>query len=512
MSPRAFSMTPLALTFLSAPSIAFADLTAQDVWDDFQNYLTSFGYEISGTETQSGDVLTVTNVLMTLPMTQEGLEGSTDVEIPEMVFSGQSDGTVVVDIAPNTSITQVTKPEFGDELRMSMDYVQEGFEMSASGSPDNIAYAYSAERAVATITELMTEGSDLMSSDNAKMEFVLSGMAGTSGMQLGETRIYEQMITADELAYEVVIDDPEGDGTVNLKGMINDLSMDGDGVLPIDGTDVADISAMLSDGFEVDGSFNFGGGQMAMAFTAPDGSGAVNTASTGGLVRVKMSGDGLGYTIENRNQQVTMTLPDVPFPVNFSMAQSVVDLLVPVQKSDEAQDVDLTLKLDDFAMADQLWALFDPTATLPRDPADLTIDLSGKALVLFDFLDPEQMATLEETGAMPGEFQSVTINEVLLNVAGAKLTGSGSFDLDNSDTQTFGGIPRPTGSMDVALEGANGLIDNLVAIGLLPEDQAMGARMMMGLFAVPGEGEDTLTSKIEINQEGHVLANGQRIQ
>ena len=39
----------------------------------------------------------------------------------------------------------------------------------------------------------------------------------------------------------------------------------------------------------------------------------------------------------------------------------------------------------------------------------------------------------------------------------------------------------------------------------------MGARMMMGLFAVPGEGEDTLKSKIEVNDEGHVLANGQRL-
>jgi hypothetical protein len=55
-------------------------------------------------------------------------------------------------------------------------------------------------------------------------------------------------------------------------------------------------------------------------------------------------------------------------------------------------------------------------------------------------------------------------------------------------------------------------LDKLVLMGLLPEEQAMGARMMMGLFAVPGGAEDTLTSKIEINDEGHVLANGQRIQ
>lgn len=40
----------------------------------------------------------------------------------------------------------------------------------------------------------------------------------------------------------------------------------------------------------------------------------------------------------------------------------------------------------------------------------------------------------------------------------------------------------------------------------------MGARMMMGMLAVPGEAEDTLTSKIEISEDGQIHANGQRIK
>ena len=35
--------------------------------------------------------------------------------------------------------------------------------------------------------------------------------------------------------------------------------------------------------------------------------------------------------------------------------------------------------------------------------------------------------------------------------------------------------------------------------------------MMLGMFATP-VGEDELTSTIEINEQGHILANGQRIQ
>ena len=73
-------------------------------------------------------------------------------------------------------------------------------------------------------------------------------------------------------------------------------------------------------------------------------------------------------------------------------------------------------------------------------------------------------------------------------------------------------MPRPTGGIDLKLVGGNGLLDNLINMGILPEQQAMGARMMMGLFTRAGTEPDTVTSKIEINDAGHILANGQRIQ
>jgi hypothetical protein len=67
------------------------------------------------------------------------------------------------------------------------------------------------------------------------------------------------------------------------------------------------------------------------------------------------------------------------------------------------------------------------------------------------------------------------------------------------------------GAIDLTLTGANKLMDNLVAAGLVPEDQIMGARMMLGLFAVP-TGDDAMASKIEFKEDGGIYANGQRIQ
>jgi hypothetical protein len=40
----------------------------------------------------------------------------------------------------------------------------------------------------------------------------------------------------------------------------------------------------------------------------------------------------------------------------------------------------------------------------------------------------------------------------------------------------------------------------------------MGARMMMGVFTVAGPSEDELNSRLEVNEDGHVFANGQRLR
>jgi hypothetical protein len=73
-------------------------------------------------------------------------------------------------------------------------------------------------------------------------------------------------------------------------------------------------------------------------------------------------------------------------------------------------------------------------------------------------------------------------------------------------------MPKPVGQINLALQGGGALIDKLVAMGLLPSEQAMGARMMMGLFAVPTGEPDSLTSQIEFTEDGQILANGQRIK
>lgn len=106
----------------------------------------------------------------------------------------------------------------------------------------------------------------------------------------------------------------------------------------------------------------------------------------------------------------------------------------------------------------------------------------------------------------PVELDSLKINQVRLAVAGAELSGTGDLTFDNAAP-----VPMPLGAIDLSLNGAKGLMDKLVTMGLVPQDQAMFAQMMLGVYAVPS-GDDAVTSKIEFKEGGQILANGQRIQ
>ena len=85
--------------------------------------------------------------------------------------------------------------------------------------------------------------------------------------------------------------------------------------------------------------------------------------------------------------------------------------------------------------------------------------------------------------------------------------GASSF---TREATTYQGMPAPTGKLDLKVTGANTLMDKLVAMGLMPEDQVMGFRMMLSMFA-NATGEDELTSTLEFKDKGF-FANGQRLQ
>ncbi|WP_227269921.1 DUF2125 domain-containing protein [Roseobacter weihaiensis] len=492
-----------ALTLL-APA-AFADLSADDVWNDWKTYISSFGYEVTGQENRAGNVFSVTGVTMTTGPDAAG--GAATIAMDQIVMTEQSDGTVTIDLPTVMPFEMATPSETGGTTRISMDYRHTDLAIVASGTPENMRYDYEADSVTLESTGFEVDGQILPPESNV-IEIVFEDMTGDTEMTLDAQRRYTQALQVGNVRYAFKVSAPEADATSDITGQTSDITFSGDSVIPLRAIDPGDIDAMLAAGFTADGTFTFAANAMTLALSGEDGAVDASVLAGDGDLDMVMGPDGMTYEVTQNDLEVEITSAQFPVPINFDVAKSAFNMAMPLRKSDTPDDFALGFNLEGFSVSDAIWGLFDPTSQIPRDPATIALDLVGKGRLLFDFLDPSAADVSNDPDITPAEIDALDIQRVQITAAGAELTGQGAFEFDNSAD----GAPQPQGSVDLKLTGGNGLIDKLVATGLLPEEQAMGARMMMGLLAVPGAEPDTLNSKIEINAEGHVLANGQRIQ
>ncbi len=497
-----------ALVMLSVQA-AQADLTAQDVWSDWRAYLMGTGYTVTGTEAMAGSTLTVSDVMLSIDLPED--DGAMTLTMGALTFTENGDGTVSVGM-PTQMPLRVTGTDGVDGVpfEVLVNYQQSAPTMTVSGDPADMTYTYTAASVGLTLESLSSDGVAVMS-DDVRATLSLGNVMGTTRMQVGDLRRYVQKFETGELAYDIFFRDPEGSGSFTMTGAAAGLGLDGVSDIPGE-MNTDNMSEMIKAGFGGTGTLTFGPGSSKVNFADSGDTFAYESASQGGSLSVGLTRDGLSYDLTQRGVAMSMMGSEIPLPIALTAAEMGFRLAFPTLASDEPQDFRVALKLADFTMSDLIWSIFDPAAQLPRDAATLDIDLTGRAKLLADIFDPAVAAQMETADVPPAELNALSINALTLRAVGAELSGNGSFIFDNSDLVSFDGIPRPEGVLNLRLVGGNGLLDKLVAMGLLPEAEAMGARMMMGLFAVPGAEPDTLNSKIEINDQGHILANGQRIQ
>ncbi len=486
---------------------ALADLTAQDVWDDWQSYLTQMGYTVSGEQSVNGSVTSVTDMTVSMSLPEE--DAAFQMRVPEMILTENGDGTVSIDFPESFPMTVSGEGE-GETFSADILYTHNGLEMVVSGSSEDMTYDYSAASLGIKLDGVNVNGEEMPSAIlGADME--MTDLTGSSRMKVGENRDVDQTFKAGGLSYSLAFDDPESDETAKIDGNLRQLDFEGTSVIPSD-FDVADPQAFYDAGFEFSGLFTYGSGTTAMEGTSDGEAFSLGSESEGGRFAASFDAQRLAYDVEQNSAKLAVTTADLPFPIEIAMANAGLKFEFPVQQSEEIQPFGFAINMTDFTMSDVLWSMFDPAGALPRDPATISIDTSGTAKILTNFFDPEAVESLEFAEEAPGELHSLKINELLVSLVGAKLTGEGDFSFDNSNTEEFDGLPSPSGVANLTLTGANALIDTLIGMGLLSDSDAMGARMMMGLMAVPGEEPDTLNSKIEFTEDGQILANGQRIK
>lgn len=492
-----------ALALCTSPG--WADVTAQDVWSEWKDYMSGVGYDVSAQESASGGEIVITDLVVSMPI-PEG-EGSGAVEIGEMTLIENGDGTVSISL-PDSFPVVVKVSEGGEDVEITLDVAQANSAMIVSGEPGDITSNYNADLVTMALGSIKADGFTLPP-EVANLSFSMSNIASETRQIKGEARRYSQTASADAFTITGAFDDPESDDQGTLNATMNSVLFEGAADIP-ENMDLEDMRANLDAGFGFEGGFSYASATAEASGVGDGETFAFQSSVQGGSAVMAMNAAELVYELLYEDMDVTVQGGGIPFPLNITLSELGMNLGMPLAVSDEIQDFAMGVSLRDLAVPDFLWGLVDPAGALPHDPATLVLDLTGKTKLLFDLMDPASILAMGDQP--PGELHALSINELLVSAVGARVTGGGAFTFDNTDLASFDGMPAPTGKASVEVVGANQLIDTLIEMGLVAEGDAMGARLMMGMLGVPGEGEDTLVSEIEFGEDGSISANGQRLK
>lgn len=494
-----FKPALVALTLVAAPA-AWADVTALDVWNDTIAMSESSGLTVTGTVDSAGAITTVRDVTLVVDAPEFSFTG----KLGDMKLTETGIGTVEISTPPVYPVT-ITAMVEGESVEVTVLLSHQGERVVASGNPGAIIYDYSYDSLTANVTDIKAEDAP----GEIAMQMTLDGFKGrVEAAAQAAARQTVSDIAIAALKTTVNATDPEKTGRFSLAFDLNDYRARTTTVTPA-GVSVFDMGAKLRAGFRQDSTASVGGAAFDMRFVDDETNGAVRGTLGQSTTDVLFSKDRLVLLTNQKDIDVTVTSADMPFgELGTKIADTSFGLTMPIAPSDEAGDIRILTSFKGLEIAEVLWSMFDPMGQLPRDPANVVLDLKGKGRWMMDILDESSYGM---TSDVLGEIESLQIADLEVSVAGASLTGSGAFDIDNTDLSTFPGMPAPSGQATLRLSGAMGLMDKLVAMGLIPQDQVMGVKMMLGLFA-RSVGEDEMESVLEITEDGAILANGQRLQ
>ena len=495
-----------AVLAILAGTGAFADVTPEEVWQNWQDMSTSAGQTITAASAaRDGDTLVVEGV--TISYDKDGTSFTSTID--QIDFADNGDGSV--DVTTSDSYEMSLKAPAAAEIDgavptdLKITLTQTDMVVTASGSVETLNYEFAGP----SMTMKFAPG-DAAAEAQGSFDVALTDL---SGKYLVEGDDAAKKVTSDFAVKTMTLTGAGKDAVAKTDGTftatIADVAGNTNGNI-LGAAEMADLAKALQGGFAVNGNFSHGAMTFDMAVTEDGKPTKISGASEGGDMSFVMDATHLQFGAGGKALNLMIASADLPFPeLKLGYQEAAFNMLMPVGKTDAPADFAFLTKLVGFTISDEVWGMFDPAGSLPHDPATVIIDTKGKVTMTTDLFDEAAMAALGE--APPGDLNALDVTQLKASVAGAELTGAGAFTFDNTDKTTFPGVPLPTGKMDLKLTGGNTLLDKLVAMGLLPQDQAMGFKMMVSMFANSAPDKDEMTSTLEFKDKGF-YANGQKLQ
>ena len=484
---------------------SLADVTAQELRDEIVSFYKNSGYEITiGSEDQAGGTLTLRDVTAVLDIPDDS--GEIIVGLGDIVLRETGDGSVEVEPSSNIVFNMHVTPEGEDDVVVKGSLDLRNMMLRASGSMDALKLASASDGGSFRITSFEVDG------DAMPVSGVVDFGATASNSTIVKKTNDRRRVSGDTSVASIKVSggarDPKGDGFLAFAASLDNLVS----IFSVEAKKTEDIEDFMSSGFSGDVTLTYGASEIDMSFQDGNDRFAMTTDARKGKFAFALSTDLIEYEIAQEGVNLTMSSSELPIPsVNLSYDELVLAFGVPLSKSDQPGYFHLKTALRGLEVSEAIWSMVDPGQILPRDPAAFALDITGTVMVLANLMNPKTLEVLEDMDKSPMVPVSINLEELTAEIAGVLLKGSGKVTFDADSPVKIGGVPIPVGDIDLRLEGAYGLMDKLMQIGLLPDDASMGMRAMLGAFAKP-VGDDKFESNIAFTESGGITANGQRIQ
>jgi hypothetical protein len=485
---------------LIACSPAMAQVSAADLWAEWQATSAAMGQQMTANATQTADGLVLENF-----MTRTEAEGTTTTgTLDRITMTEMADGSVSVEMSsPYTATIMFPEDVGGPMITVEVLVAHEGLGITASGSADARTYVYSAD--VITVSEGHIGNDRGDPPPTIDMEIVARDLATTyliSGPPTQEQRFESSGSVGSVAGRFNVLPPPGEDGRLKASFALGEMTSTASGTIVALAT-MQQTTDGLPEGFEVDGTTSYDGSRFEMSFEAPGESFSVYYANDGGNFGIALSNEELRYDISASGMETRVSGADIPVEVAVTATSSELSLTVPLAAAPEPSDAALRLSYRDLAASEEVWSLIDPSGAVPRNPLTVVLDATAQVQLMVDLMSAEAM----EMDRPPGELRALSVSELEVTFGGTSLTGTA--DMTFAPGQI---VPQPVGRADLSLVGGNALLDQLQGAGVINAEQAGMARGVAGMFTRPGAMPDTIETTIEFQPDGAITANGVPLQ
>jgi len=215
---RLCTTTALAAT-LMATSPAWADVTAEQVWTDWQDMIESSGAKVTYDSAADDGILTINDLVVIVDDTPK-----TNIRLGAVVLQETGDGSVQVLLPASGPIVI----QSGND-KATLEQRNTGFSLIVSGTAGDMIYRYAAKEFSLSLIEYLKDNTP---SDGQQARVTLNDLTGALRARMTGLRQLEQNFTLGKLTYALDLNNPEKEETFTSEGNITNLQSDVNVAIP----------------------------------------------------------------------------------------------------------------------------------------------------------------------------------------------------------------------------------------------------------------------------------------